>query len=199
VAIQNRTDFDSRLLAVVGRRAADLGQGMLPSTAAAMLSLSGRLDVADAALQSLERAPDSADAQWERIERQWVEVVDVYEQTHADHSLQAFANWFQLAVHAGVEHDDADRVTMMTVHAAKGREWPIVIMLGSEDDQYVFPIDPDVEDARRHFYVGMTRARDLLIITHATHVNGRPRSGSRFLTELGLPARTAAVGATRGS
>lgn len=199
VAIQNRRDFDSQLLALVGRRAADLGQGILPSAAAAMLHLPGRLDAADAALQALERPPDSADAHWERIERQWLEVVEVYEQTHDDQSLQAFANWFQLAVHAGVEHDDADRVTMMTVHAAKGREWPIVIMLGAEDDQYVFPIEPDVEDARRHFYVGMTRARDLLIITHATHVNGRQRSGSRFLAELGSPSSTAPREATPSS
>ncbi len=187
VALQGRTDFDSELLKLVGRRAWALGQGVDPRTVGDALSLPGRLLAAGSALDAIALTSDAGDANWERIERQWLESVGVYERTHTDQSLQGFVRWFELAVSTDVEHADENRVAMMSIHAAKGREWPVVIMLGSEDDQYVFPYDPDIEEGRRHFYVGMTRARDLLIITHARHVNGQPRRPSRFLSDLRLP------------
>ncbi len=187
VALRQRTDFDSQLLKVAGRRAYALGQGIAPERAGALLALPGRLTAASGALESIELMADAGDAHWERIERQWLESVDVYERTHSDRSLQGFVRWFELAVSTDVEHADENRVAMMSIHAAKGREWPVVIMLGAEDDQYVFPYEPDVEEGRRLFYVGMTRARDLLIVTHARQVNGEQRRPSRFLGDLGLP------------
>lgn len=187
VALREQNDFDSQLLKVVGRRAYELGQGIEPHQAGDLLALPGRLARATSALASVELVTDAGDANWKRIERQWLESVDVYERTHTDHSLAAFVRWFELAVSTDIEHADENRVAMMSIHAAKGREWPVVVMLGAEDDQYVFPYEPDVEEGRRHFYVGMTRARDLLIVTHARRVNGQQRRPSRFLNDLGLP------------
>jgi DNA helicase-2/ATP-dependent DNA helicase PcrA len=66
---------------------------------------------------------------------------------------------------------DADAVTMMTLHNAKGLEFPVVFITGLEDG--LFPLakafdDPALlEEERRLFYVGITRAERKLILTHA--------------------------------
>lgn len=73
---------------------------------------------------------------------------------------------------------DADAVTLMTVHTAKGLEYPVVFIAGLEDG--LFPLarafdDPDVlEEERRLLYVGITRAERKLVLTWAT---SRRRNG----------------------
>ena len=64
----------------------------------------------------------------------------------------------------------ADAVTLMTMHAAKGLEFPVVFIAGCE--QGILPCtvmkdDVDIEEERRLFYVGMTRAKEELILLHA--------------------------------
>lgn len=64
----------------------------------------------------------------------------------------------------------ADRVTLMTLHPAKGLEIPVVFMVGCEENLLPFqmPGRPfDLAEERRLFYVGMTRAQHKLILTHA--------------------------------
>ncbi|MGN1106864.1 MAG: 3'-5' exonuclease, partial [Huintestinicola sp.] len=66
---------------------------------------------------------------------------------------------------------DADAVCMMTMHSAKGLEFPVVFIVGMEDG--IFPglrsMDnpEDLEEERRLAYVGITRAKEKLYITHA--------------------------------
>jgi len=67
---------------------------------------------------------------------------------------------------------DASRVTMMTVHGAKGLEFEIVLLTGMEQDMFPYRgMNPsgvhEVEEERRLAYVAITRARSRLIITHA--------------------------------
>jgi ATP-dependent DNA helicase UvrD/PcrA len=90
--------------------------------------------------------------------------------------------------------DEADQssVVLMTLHAAKGLEFPVVFMIGLEDG--VFPhlrslTDPDqLEEERRLAYVGITRARQRLYLTHAwsrTLFGGTQYNPpSRFLDEI---------------
>ena len=87
--------------------------------------------------------------------------------------------------------DQEDAATLMTVHAAKGLEFPIVAVTGME--RGLFPHrraieDQTVEEERRLFYVAMTRARRELILTYAEKRRiGRRvarRRPSRFLDEL---------------
>ncbi len=64
----------------------------------------------------------------------------------------------------------ADRVALMTLHAAKGLEFPVVFIVGCEEGllPYIRPGEtPDIEEERRLFYVGLTRARHKIILTHA--------------------------------
>jgi DNA helicase-2/ATP-dependent DNA helicase PcrA len=95
-------------------------------------------------------------------------------------------------------------VTLMTVHLAKGLEFPAVFLTGLEEG--LFPISSgeatadELEEERRLCYVGMTRARERLVLTHAAarRIFGKIYSNlpSRFLFEAGLlgaaPPRPAA-------
>jgi len=84
--------------------------------------------------------------------------------------LDSFLAEVALVSSADTVNDD-DAVTLMTLHAAKGLEFPVVFMVGMEDG--LFPnarceIDPaKMEEERRLCYVGMTRAREQLIMTFA--------------------------------
>jgi superfamily I DNA/RNA helicase len=64
----------------------------------------------------------------------------------------------------------ADAVTLMTMHMAKGLEFPVVFMTGCEDGLVPYTImkeDVDIEEERRLFYVGMTRAKEELFLLRA--------------------------------
>ena len=110
---------------------------------------------------------------------------------------------------------EADAVSVLTVHKAKGLEFPVVFMTGLVDGRFpartrreplglptelvneVLPEgDAHLQEERRLFYVGMTRARDELVLSHAADYGGRrTRRVSQFVLEaLDLPA-TAAGGA----
>lgn len=118
------------------------------------------------ALQLLEESPDA-------------ELPDFLEQT---------------ALIADVDNYDAsaDRVTLMTMHSAKGLEFPVVFVVAAEDN--IFPSamcrhDPtEMEDERRLAYVAVTRAKKRLIITHSRYrmLYGKTASNhlSQFVTEI---------------
>jgi DNA helicase-2/ATP-dependent DNA helicase PcrA len=95
------------------------------------------------------------------------------------------------------DYDERSQITLMSLHAAKGLEFPLVFLSGLEEG--LFPhsrtmLQPDdVEEERRLCYVGMTRAMDQLILTRAVY---RRRYGtdlpeasvpSRFLEEVPAP------------
>ncbi|TLM65362.1 MAG: ATP-dependent DNA helicase PcrA [Deltaproteobacteria bacterium] len=85
-----------------------------------------------------------------------------------------------------------DRVSLMTLHAAKGLEFPVVFMTGMEEG--LFPLtrsgsgDEELEEERRLCYVGMTRAMEKLYLTHArrrrVYGDYQFNPPSRFLAEI---------------
>ncbi len=87
------------------------------------------------------------------------------------------------------KYDPSSRVTLMTLHAAKGLEFPLVLLAGMEEG--LFPHsrtlnDPNqMEEERRLCYVGMTRAMDTLMVTRARY---RRRYGND-MPEASLPSR----------
>jgi len=86
----------------------------------------------------------------------------------------------------------ADRVSLMTLHAAKGLEFPIVFIVGLEDGivplHWAEPDEAALAEERRLFYVGMTRAKERLILSRAEerHWRGRLRqlNPSPFLSDI---------------
>jgi DNA helicase-2/ATP-dependent DNA helicase PcrA len=87
------------------------------------------------------------------------------------------------------QYDENSRITLMTLHAAKGLEFPLVFLIGLEEG--LFPhsrtlLTPDdIEEERRLCYVGMTRAMDTLILSWARY---RRRYGSD-MPEASVPSR----------
>ncbi len=87
------------------------------------------------------------------------------------------------------QYDERAQITLMTLHAAKGLEFPLVVLAGMEEG--LFPhsrtlIEPDqIEEERRLCYVGMTRAMDSLILSRAVY---RRRYGTD-MPEASVPSR----------
>jgi DNA helicase-2/ATP-dependent DNA helicase PcrA len=85
-----------------------------------------------------------------------------------------------------------ERVNLLTLHSTKGLEFSRVYILGVEDAQLpggtpMRPATPlEIEEARRLLYVGMTRARDRLVLTRVERRSGQRTGGHRFLDEMGL-------------
>lgn len=87
---------------------------------------------------------------------------------------------------------DAEGVTLMTVHTAKGLEWPLVFVTGMEDGLFplsrAFDVPNGVEEERRLAYVAITRARDRVYLSWArTRRRGgqiMPNTSSRFLEAI---------------
>jgi superfamily I DNA/RNA helicase len=85
----------------------------------------------------------------------------------------------------------ADAVALMTLHAAKGLEFAVAFIAGVEDGLLPFTLhgdEADIEEERRLFYVGMTRAKDELFLLHAASrfLYGKRQAlpPSRFLSEI---------------
>ncbi|PYO08022.1 MAG: hypothetical protein DMD30_09295 [Gemmatimonadetes bacterium] len=108
--------------------------------------------------------------------------------TPLDHFLQRA----MLVASADALDPSADAVTLMTLHNAKGLEYPVVFLTGLEDG--LFPLSqsfddpPKLEEERRLFYVGITRAKEKLYLSHTEmrRRNGEllPSIKSRFLREI---------------
>jgi DNA helicase II / ATP-dependent DNA helicase PcrA len=87
------------------------------------------------------------------------------------------------------QYDEHAQITLMTLHAAKGLEFPLVVLAGMEEG--LFPhsrtmLEPDsIEEERRLCYVGMTRAMDTLILSRAVY---RRRYGTD-MPEASVPSR----------
>ena len=86
-----------------------------------------------------------------------------------------------LTLDRGIDHETllGDRVALMSFHAAKGLEWPVVFITGVEDGLLPLTLyaDTDEEEERRLLYVAVTRARDRVVLSWA----GRRSLGGRTL------------------
>jgi DNA helicase-2/ATP-dependent DNA helicase PcrA len=121
----------------------------------------------------------------------WSEIV-VEEEEAESTPLQRFLSEAALLSSHDISEGSETGVTLMTIHTAKGLEWPVVVIAGLEDG--LFPLSraaesqDGLEEERRLFYVALTRAKDKLYLTHA---RARRRGGdilpsmpSRFLETI---------------
>jgi DNA helicase II / ATP-dependent DNA helicase PcrA len=142
-------------------------------------------------LESL-RAERTVEAQGR--EENLMELVGVtreYQESAPEPSLSEFLQQISLFSDQDALEDESSRVTLMTLHNAKGLEFRAVFLVGMEEG--VFPHarsveEQGVEEERRLAYVGLTRAQERLVLVHAASRSlwgGRDyRSPSRFLEEL---------------
>ncbi len=141
-------------------------------------------------LKYLEFIDDSTPQGEARVEnvRELLSVTSQFEDAGLDDFLE------EIALISDMErrNDKSDSVTLMTLHSAKGLEFPVVFIAGLEES--VLPhsralYDPqEMEEERRLMYVGMTRAREELYLSYATEralFGGRQHNTpSRFLADL---------------
>jgi DNA helicase-2/ATP-dependent DNA helicase PcrA len=125
-----------------------------------------------------------------------------YDEQHEPATLTGFLE-HAAGLHAQELGPGEDRrITVSTIHRAKGGEAQLVVLLGSEEQllpswRSISSPDPErLAEERRLFYVAATRAKDRLLITHAAERGRRPTGGpSRFLAEAGLYAGAASLAA----
>ncbi|MGQ9604488.1 MAG: ATP-dependent helicase [bacterium] len=107
-------------------------------------------------------------------------------------TLQRFLEEISLVMDIDLWDDKRDAVSLMTLHNAKGLEFPVVFIAGAEEGllphHTSLEDDEELEEERRLFYVGMTRAKKRVIILMATGRRGfqgwMAQSGSRFVSEI---------------
>lgn len=113
---------------------------------------------------------EEGEARWENIQ-ELKSVAGRHDEARGAESLEKFLEEVALVQDLDRLDEKADAVTLMTVHSAKGLEYPIVFIAGLEEG--LFPharsySDPAaLEEERRLCYVGMTRAKQLLFLTYA--------------------------------
>ncbi len=132
-----------------------------------------------------------AESRIENIE-EFLTVAIEFEKEAADKSLNEFLNSISLSSDTDKLEDADNMVTLMTLHSAKGLEYPVVFLVGMEEG--IFPgyksMDnpKDLEEERRLCYVGITRAKQNLFLTFAKKrtIFGSTsyNSPSRFIKEI---------------
>jgi DNA helicase-2/ATP-dependent DNA helicase PcrA len=168
--------------------------------------------------------PELSDAERDRLQNleELLRLAGEYGEADQTPSTEGFAAWLAATFADDHGDDGGDAVTLTTVHAAKGLEWPVVYIAGLEDG--LFPLfyakTPDaIDEERRLLYVALTRAERALHLSWAAQRGGRTtrRRPSPYLDELEpvldamtrgaapadaatqLPRARAAVQASRGS
>ncbi|MSP17912.1 MAG: DNA helicase UvrD [Myxococcales bacterium] len=150
----------------------------------------------------LRAASPSAAAAKRRIDNveDFVRALDAHEARHPGRAaLARYLQLLTLRTNDDDEQEGGDKITLTTLHGAKGLEWPVVFLVGLEEEllphaRTLYPQGPDiagdadVSEERRLAYVGITRARERLYVTRALtrkkHGKERPRVPSRFLLEI---------------
>ncbi|MGC9044982.1 MAG: ATP-dependent helicase [Thermodesulfovibrio sp.] len=104
--------------------------------------------------------------------------------------IQAFIDEISALTPIDLFPENLNAVSLLTLHSSKGLEFPIVFIAGFDEGliPYTMAPDTDIEEERRLFYVGMTRAMDDLILIHSRQrvINGKkiPLSVSSFLKDI---------------
>jgi DNA helicase-2/ATP-dependent DNA helicase PcrA len=115
-----------------------------------------------------------------------------FESSNEDRSLSAYLEKVSLVQDTDKIEEEDDNVVLMTIHSAKGLEFPVVFMVGMENGIFPgnasFEKESEMEESRRLCYVGITRAKETLFMTSAEvrRVFGKTvaYSQSEFINEI---------------
>ena len=129
------------------------------------------------------------DADWRQRRIQFMNAVLHFELISDEHGLINFLDYQKLLTNIDELDDTTEQLTLMTLHAAKGTEFPVVFIIGMEEGS--FPMwrqnitEAELEEERRLFYVGMTRAQEQLYLSSVVYRFGdRDRASSMFVREI---------------
>lgn len=144
----------------------------------------------------LSESSESDDEAEDRINNleEFISKAETYEETAEEPTLLGFLEDVSLVADIDNLDSNAERVSLMTLHSAKGLEFPVVYLAGMEDGLFpgymsITSDDPlEIEEERRLCYVGITRAMEVLTLSSARlrMVNGERRfcTVSRFIKEI---------------
>ncbi len=137
---------------------------------------------------------EGSDEAYSRLEnlRELVTVAKEFEEVTGEESLEAFLQHLALVTDLDTWQEEADRVTLMTLHSAKGLEFSGVFLAGLEEGLFphvrALEEDGGLDEERRLCYVGITRAKQRLYLSYARArtIFGATMPGipSRFLEEI---------------
>ena len=140
-------------------------------------------------LQTEEVPEFIEDAEWRQQRLKFMNAVFHFESISDETQLKNFLDHQKLLTSIDEIDDTTEQLTLMTLHAAKGTEYPVVIIIGMEEGS--FPMwrqdttEAALEEERRLFYVGMTRAQSQLYLSSVTYRFGdRDRASSMFVREI---------------
>ncbi|MGL5379662.1 DNA helicase PcrA [Clostridium sp.] len=130
-----------------------------------------------------------------------------FEKTSEDKSLMAYLEKVSLVQDTDKLEEEDDSIVLMTVHSAKGLEFPVVFMVGMENGIFPgnasFEKESEMEESRRLCYVGITRAKETLFMTSAEvrRQFGRTVSyaQSDFISEIKSDLKEFVAGESLGS
>jgi DNA helicase-2/ATP-dependent DNA helicase PcrA len=135
---------------------------------------------------------ETGEERWENIQELRTVAQDYSDEQPPIEGLRSFLENVALLGEADEIADDRPQVTLMTLHSAKGLEYPVVFLIGMEEG--LFPHmrsleEPaQMEEERRLCYVGITRAKRRLYLVHAArrtfHGNTMVNPPSRFLADI---------------
>ena len=158
----------------------------------ALLHLIDRIGL-ERAVHAAEANPNVARARWRVVER----LLNGLSRLRGADAMAALERWVtDISLEAPSTDEDEDdhrnKVTLLTIHASKGLEFPVVFMVGMNDDflpHWRAKEEPGgIEEERRLCYVGMTRAQQRLVLTHSRSVltskERRRLKPSPFLGEI---------------
>ena len=104
--------------------------------------------------------------------REIISMAKEFEADHDEPTLESFLEEYALISDIDNYDSDADAVVMMTIHSAKGLEYPCVFLPGFEEDMFPSAMskndDKELQEERRLAYVAVTRAKNRLFITHTS-------------------------------
>ncbi|MEK2644855.1 ATP-dependent helicase [Bdellovibrio sp. BCCA] len=134
--------------------------------------------------------PTSAEKKWMVVEI-FGRILDSYlgRRSYDIENIKSFVDSMLLRDDMSQEEEEPNKIQLMTLHASKGLEFPVVILAGLEEDLLPHKnLGSDIDEERRLFYVGVTRAKKRLVMSRCQQrkKNGavRPVTPSRFLLEL---------------
>jgi ATP-dependent DNA helicase UvrD/PcrA len=134
--------------------------------------------------------PNVAEKKWQVVEIVG-RILDAYlgRRSYEIENIKSFIDAMMLRDDVNEEDNSQNKMQLMTLHASKGLEFPVVILAGVEEDLLPHKtLGSDIDEERRLFYVGVTRAKKRLVMSRCQqrkrHGVVRPVTASRFLLEI---------------